>query len=178
MIGVFDSGLGGLVTLQYLTKQFPQYTYTYLGDVAYVPRGERSPEWIQERTFAGLHWLFARGCTLVILACNTASAYAIRQRQEQFPDQKVLSITIPGVEKTIALGRKKALLLGTRATITSCIYESVFAKQHYDIALTPVIGTGLVDLIETGAPEAKIREQLNTLLPARAAMASYDGCIL
>ena len=96
-----------------------------MGDLAYVPRGERSGEWIQARTFLCLEWLFAQGCKLVILACNTASAYAIRPWQEQYPDKKVLSITIPGVETTHLLGANNVLLLATRATITSEIYLSL-----------------------------------------------------
>lgn len=125
-----------------------------------MPRGERSGEWIQERTFVCLEWLFAQGCELVILACNTASAYAIRPWQEQYPDKKVLSITIPGVETAHLIGASHVLLLATRATITSDIYPSVAHKLGFDMSFTPCIGTGLVDLIETVAPQEEIKNSL------------------
>lgn len=137
----------------------------YLGDLAYVPWGERSGEWIQARTFVCLEWLFAQGCELVILACNTASAYAIRPWQEQYPAQKVLSITIPGIEQAHDNAYKSCLLLATRATIDSQIYPSVCHKLGYEMGFTPCIGTGLVDLIESGAPHETIKKSLQELLP-------------
>lgn len=175
MIGIFDSGLGWLLTAKYLKQQLPQYEYLYLGDLAYVPRWERSGEWIQARTFLCLEWLFAQGCELVILACNTASAYAIRPWQELHPDKKVLSITIPGVETAHLLWANNVLLLATRATITSDIYPSVAHKLGFDMGFTPCIGTGLVDLIESAAPQEVIKSKLQELLSPGA---SFDACML
>ncbi len=175
MIGVFDSGLGWLLTAKYLQQQLPQYEYLYLGDLAYVPWGERSGEWIQERTFVCLEWLFAQGCELVILACNTASAYAIRPWQALHPDKKVLSITIPGVEQAHAKGYQNCLLFATRATITAQIYPSVCHKLGYEINFTPCIGTGLVDLIEAGTSPETIKNSLWKLLPQDA---TFDACML
>ncbi len=175
MIGVFDSGLGWLLTAKYLQQQLPQYEYLYLWDLAYVPWGERSGERIQERTFVCLEWLFSQGCELVILACNTASAYAIRPWQEQHPNKKVLSITIPGVEQAHAKDYQNCLLFATRATITSHIYPSVCHKLGYEMSFIPCIGTGLVDLIETATTPEHIKNSLQELLPLGS---QFDACIL
>ena len=83
MIGVFDSGFGGLTILQKLRHTLPQYDYLYLGDNARAPYGSRSFETIYRYTLQSVRELFRRGCPLVILACNTASAKALRSIQQQ-----------------------------------------------------------------------------------------------
>ena len=104
MIGVFDSGFGGLTILQKLRHTLPQYDYLYLGDNARAPYGSRSFETIYRYTLQSVRELFHRGCPLVILACNTASAKALRSIQQQvlpveFPDRRVLGIVRPTAEE-------------------------------------------------------------------------------
>ena len=104
MIGVFDSGFGGLTILQKLRHVLPQYDYLYLGDNARAPYGSRSFETIYRYTLQSVRELFHRGCPLVILACNTASAKALRSIQQQvlpveFPDRRVLGIVRPTAEE-------------------------------------------------------------------------------
>jgi Glutamate racemase len=104
VIGVFDSGFGGLTILRDLRKVLPQYDYLYLGDNARAPYGSRSFETIYRYTLQAVRELFARGCPLVILACNTASAKALRSIQQQvlpveFPDRRVLGIVRPTAEE-------------------------------------------------------------------------------
>ena len=82
MIGVFDSGFGGLTILRNLQKALPQYDYLYLGDNARAPYGSRTFETIFRYTLQAVRELFSRGCPLVILACNTASAKALRSIQQ------------------------------------------------------------------------------------------------
>ena len=77
-IGVFDSGYGGLTVLSEIKKLMPEYDYLYLGDNARTPYGSRSYELIYEFTLQAVKWLFSQGCQLVIIACNTASAEALR----------------------------------------------------------------------------------------------------
>lgn len=160
MIGVFDSGLGGMQTVQYLRELLPTYTFCYLGDTAYVPYGERSGERIRARTFACLEWLFSQWCVVVIMACNTASAFAIRAWQEQFPDRKVLSVTVPGIEAIIQWGYQKPLLLWTKVTIQTHLYESVREKMYpwYQLVWHLHIGEGRVDALEAGADDKDIRQ--------------------
>jgi glutamate racemase len=95
LIGVFDSGYGGLTILKELVKQLPQYDYLYLGDNARAPYGTRSFETVYQYTLEAVQWFFNQGCELVVLACNTASAKALRTIQQkdlaQFgPSKRVL----------------------------------------------------------------------------------------
>jgi glutamate racemase len=158
MIGVFDSGLGGMQTLLYLRELLPRYTYCYLWDTLYLPYGEKSGEWIRTRTFECLERLFAKGCSLVIMACNTASAFALREWQETYPERKVLSVTVPGVEAIVAGNFHAPLLLATKVTIETHIYELVRhrAFPDYPIAWHVQIGTGRVDALESWASSQQI----------------------
>ena len=102
-IGVFDSGYGGLTILKEIRKALPQYDYIYLGDNARAPYGTRSFDVVYEFTLQAVKELFARGCELVILACNTASAKALRSIQQKDlpaidPAKRVLGVIIPTVE--------------------------------------------------------------------------------
>ena len=99
-IGIFDSGYGGLTVLEDIQKRLPQYDYLYLGDNARAPYGTRSFEVIYEYTLQAVEELFDRGCHLVILACNTASAKALRTIQQNdlkrvAPGKKVLGVIRP-----------------------------------------------------------------------------------
>ncbi|HEY4185167.1 MAG TPA: glutamate racemase [Polyangia bacterium] len=103
MIGVFDSGFGGLTVLGELARQLPGYDYLYLGDSARCPYGTRSADAVHEFTREAVEYLFAEGCPLVILACNTASARALRTLQMRHlprfhPDRRVLGVVRPTVE--------------------------------------------------------------------------------
>ena len=96
-IGVFDSGLGGLFTLKALAKKLPQYDYVYLGDTKRLPYGSRSHEVIYQFLKEGVDFLFSKDCALIIVACNTASAEALRELQQKYlptayPDKKVLGM--------------------------------------------------------------------------------------
>ncbi|MDP4272303.1 MAG: glutamate racemase, partial [Bacteroidota bacterium] len=102
-IGVFDSGYGGLTILQHFREILPQYDYIYLGDNARTPYGPRSFEVVYEFTLQAVNKLFEMGCHLVILACNTASAKALRNIQQKNlphidPNRRVLGIIRPTVE--------------------------------------------------------------------------------
>ena len=143
-IGVFDSGYGGLTVLKEIVKRLPQYDYVYLGDNARAPYGTRSFETVYEYTLQSVKWLFSQGCPLIILACNTASAKALRTIQQNdlpFIDEnkRVLGVIRPTVEvigsytKTNNIG-----ILGTRGTVQSNSYPielekffpEVVAHQH------------------------------------------------
>ncbi len=166
MIWIFDSGLWWVLTLEYFKKLLPDYDYLYLGDTAFLPWGEKDERWIHDRSFACLNWLFHQGCSIVILACNTASAHAIRHRQMMYPQKKVLSITIPGVEATHVRHFHRVGLLATKATIQSWIYESVSKRLYPNDHLTyqSVIGSDLVDSIEAGASDKEILSMLTPLM--------------
>jgi glutamate racemase len=102
-IGVFDSGYGGLTVLKEIIRQLPEYDYLYLGDNARAPYGNRSFDTVYHYTLQCVEWFFAQGCSLVILACNTASAKALRTIQQQdlpkmAPGKRVLGVIRPTTE--------------------------------------------------------------------------------
>lgn len=103
MIGVFDSGYGGLTVLRALSERLPEERFLYLGDNAFAPYGKRAPEEIFQLTRRGVRTLFEAGCGLVILACNTASAVALRRLQQEwlpdaYPGRNVLGVFVPVIE--------------------------------------------------------------------------------
>ena len=128
-IGVFDSGYGGLTVLSEIKKLMPEYDYLYLGDNARAPYGNRSYELIYKFTLQAVKWLFSQGCQLVIIACNSASAKALRSiQQKDLPQidsiKRVLGVIRPTAETVLDLTKTKHIaVLGTEATISSKTYE-------------------------------------------------------
>jgi glutamate racemase len=152
-IGFFDSGLGGLLILKSVAKAMPQYDYIYYGDTANLPYGDKTEGEIYDLTKQGIEALFERGCALVVVACNTASAETIRKIQdtylkEEHPDKKILGVIVPTVEVVIESGHKRALLIATKRTVESKKYEREFEKLSEVFALTSVAAPILVPLIE------------------------------
>ncbi|MDR1676549.1 MAG: glutamate racemase, partial [Tannerella sp.] len=127
-IGIFDSGYGGLTILEKIREWLPQYDYLYLGDNARTPYGTRSFEVVYQFTRQSVQYLFNAGCPLVILACNTASAKALRTIQQRDlpridPARRVLGIIRPTVEVVDLLSRTKHIgIFGTPGTIVSRSY--------------------------------------------------------
>ena len=137
-IGVFDSGYGGLTVLKAITSKLPQYDYIYLGDNARAPYGNRSFDTVYQYTLQSVQWFFNKGCPLVILACNTASAKALRTIQQNDlptidPQTRVLGVIRPTSEiigrftKTGHVG-----ILGTTGTIQSQSYPIEIKKFFPD----------------------------------------------
>lgn len=153
MIWFFDSGFWGLQTMKDFQELYPQYNYIFLADNKNCPFGNKDGEIIKKLTFNGIQWLFDQWAKIVILACNTAAAYAVRSRQTQYPEKKVLSITIPWIEKILKDDiNKKIGILATQATILSNIYTDLFhkfgGKNNPDFQF--VMAPKLVDLVESG----------------------------
>ena len=135
-IGIFDSGYGGLTIFDKIRDVMPQYDYIYLGDNARTPYGPRSFEVVYRFTRQAVETLFNEGCQLVILACNTASAKALRTiQQKDLPewdkDRRVLGVIRPTVERMDEISKTKHIgILGTNGTISSGSY-SIEIKQRY-----------------------------------------------
>jgi len=138
-IGVFDSGYGGLTVLRELVGRLPQYDYIYLGDNARAPYGNRSFETVYQYTLQSVQWLFDQGCPLVILACNTASAKALRTIQQLdlpriAPDHRVLGVIRPTTERVGQYSVSgKVGVLATRGTVLSGSYPIEIAKFFPDV---------------------------------------------
>lgn len=158
---MFDSGYGGLTILREICRSLPQYDFLYLGDNARAPYGVRSMETVYRFTLEAVRALFARGCNLVILACNTASAKALRSIQQNYLPavweadgetlRRVLGVIIPSVEMldTLSPGGHVGIL-ATPGTVTSRSYQLETAKYHPAISITAEACPIWVSLVEYG----------------------------
>lgn len=174
-IGIFDSGFGGLTVFKAIRDTLPLYDYVYLGDNARAPYGDRSHQTVYEFTLQAVKHLFSIGCPIIILACNTASARALRRiQQEDLPkmgaEKRVLGIIRPSAE---AIGRYTKTnvigILGTRGTVTSGSYKLEMEKQYPNVAVYQEACPMWVSLIENDEHESEhadyyIKKNLDELL--------------
>jgi glutamate racemase len=186
MIGVFDSGYGGLTVLRAFLRVLPQLSYLYLGDNARTPYGNKSQSVIYEYTRQAVEHLFSRGCVLIILACNTASAKALRRLQQEWlpanqPDKRILGVVIPLAEAGAAESRFGRIgVIGTRATIESRVYEQELLKIRPEVKVFGQACPLLVPLVEedwTDRPETNmILKKYLRPLKARRIDTLIPGC--
>lgn len=162
-VGVFDSGLGGLTVHQAIARRMPDLPLVYLGDNAHTPYGTRTPDDIFALTCAGVERLWAEGCDLVILACNTASAAALKRMQETWlpPGKRVLGVFVPMIEalterqwgdnsppREVAV--KHVALFATPATVASRAFQRELAFRAIGVDVEAQPCGGVVDAIEDG----------------------------
>jgi|ERR1035437_3668274 glutamate racemase len=153
-IGIFDSGYGGLTILEKIRKELPEYDYVYFGDNARTPYGTRSFDVVYKYTLECVTKMFEMGCQLVVLACNTASAKALRTIQQNDlpkidPNRRVLGVIRPTVEVVGAMTKSKHIgLLATLGTVQSNSYPLELEKLHEDIIVTSEACPMWVPLIE------------------------------
>ena len=178
-VGIFDSGLGGLTVLDAVQKRLPDVPFVYLGDSAHAPYGVRTPDDIYNLTTAATQRLFDAGCDLVILACNTASAAALRQMQESWvpTDKRVLGVFVPLIEalterewgdnsppREVAV--KHVALFATPATVSSRAFQRELAFRAIGVDVEAQACGGVVDAIEDGdliLAEALVRSHVDAL---------------
>lgn len=175
MIGVFDSGLGGLTVLRALSERFPHLSFVYLGDHANVPYGNRPSGEVFELTRGGVERLFRSGCRLVLLGCNTATAVAARRLQREWLPQSgyaghnVLGIVAPTVEAATQTpwavstpqypqkyNSELIAVFGTRRTITSGVYPQEIRKRCPRVQVEQQVCPDLAGAIEEGRPKAEL----------------------
>ncbi len=164
-IGVFDSGYGGLTILEAIRRELPEYDYLYLGDNARAPYGTHSFDVIYRYTLQAVQYLINKNCALIILACNTASAKALRTIQQRdlplIKDKKVnvLGVIRPTVEAVPGITKSKHVgILGTPATVSSESYVLELEKIAPDLTISQQACPMWVPLIEAGehnSPGAK-----------------------
>ena len=186
-IGIFDSGYGGLTVLKEIVKQLPQYDYLYLGDNARAPYGTRSFETVYQYTLECVKHLFEMGCPLVILACNTASAKALRNIQQKDlpqidPSKRVLGVIRPTTEVVGNFSKTKHVgILGTTGTVVSNSYPIEIAKFFPDVKVfqeaLPYVGAfgGRTMITITKAPIILLK---NTLIIYLSQSKNIDAIIL
>ena len=173
-IGVFDSGYGGLTILEHIRKQLPDFDYVYVGDNARAPYGPRSFEIVYQFTRQAVMRLFDEGCPLVLLACNTASAKALRSIQQLdlpvlYPSRRVLGVIRPTVEVLDTISRTRHIgILGTTGTISSESYSLEIAKLYPDMTVTGEACPMWVPLVENREYDSEgadyfVKKNLNRL---------------
>lgn len=154
MIGIFDSGIGGLTVLKEIIKTLPQYNYIYLADTARAPYGGHSQATVTRFTQQAVNWLFNQGCPLVILACHTASSQALRELQQRWlPTQnnnkRILGVVRPLAEAA-AVSNGRVGVLATRATVESQAFIHEITKLNPKLEVIQQMAPLLVPLIEEG----------------------------
>ncbi len=174
-IGIFDSGYGGLTVFKSIAALLPDYDYIYLGDNGRAPYGNRSYDTVHQYTRQCVEWFFNMGCPLVILACNTASAKALRTIQQQdlpllAPDNRVLGVIRPTAE---VIGNYttsgKVGVLGTKGTVASESYKIEISHFYPHLEVYQQACPMWVPLIENGEYEQEgadyfVQKYLNDLL--------------
>jgi glutamate racemase len=179
-VGIFDSGLGGLTVLDAVAKRLPDVSFVYFGDNKHTPYGVRDPQDIYDLTTAGVQCLFDQGCDLVILACNTASAAALRRMQEGWVphDKRVLGVFVPLIEALTErkwgdnsppreVGVKHVALFATPATVSSRAFQRELAFRAIGVDVEAQPCAGVVDAIEMGdmiLADALVRSHVEALL--------------
>lgn len=179
MIGVFDSGHGGLTVLRALAERLPDRRFIYLGDHANAPYGERGVEDVYTLTVENVERLFRMECRLVVLACNTAAAVALRRLQrswldDAWPGRRVLGVLVPVVEAIVRQPwhhevprrvsespSETVAIFATRRTVESRAYVGEIWKRAPDMRIVQQPCPGLVDAIEAGAPDAELAEMID-----------------
>ncbi len=180
-IGVFDSGYGGLTVLKEIARLLPQYDYLYMGDNARAPYGPRPFEQVYEYTLEAVEWFFARGCPLIILACNTASAKALRTIQQNDlaklgPDKRVLGVIRPTAEVIGKYTKSGHVgVLGTRGTVQSESYILEIEKFYPDLNVQQEACPMWVPLIEnndyrSAGADYFVKKHIDQLLTADPAI--------
>ena len=174
MTGIFDSGIGGLSVFREIRKVLPEQSYIYYSDNAHCPYGEKTREYIIERARAITRFLLEKGCEIIVVACNTATAAAISTLREEFP---VKFIGMEPAIKPAAQATKTGVVgvLATAGTLKATKYIDSRARWAQNVRIVEHIGQGFVELVEKGittGPEAEatVRTSLMPLLDAGADM--------
>lgn len=192
MIGVLDSGFGGLTVHHALIEALPRHDFVYFGDNRNAPYGMRPPIEVLNLTCAALERLFAEGCTLVVIACNTASVVALRWIQQQWLPvrrredgvvRNVIGIAVPTIEAATTdetHPSKVIAVFATRRTVESGVYPLEIRKRRPELAVVQQACPDLAGSIERGAPRGELRSLVERYVSEMLASAGQapDSVIL
>ncbi len=151
MIGVFDSGLGGLTVVKELLQVLPGYRIIYFGDTARTPYGTKSPQTVTRYALEDTRFLIEQGARIIVVACHTVSSTAMEVLRKTFPEVPFFEVVTPSMKKALSLTKNKKIgLIGTRTTVESGIYQRLFQEADPEVKLYANPSPLLVPLIEEG----------------------------
>lgn len=150
MIGIFDSGIGGLTVARAFMEQLPGYDFIYFGDTARTPYGTKSPETVIDYGLQDTDFLLKKGAKIIVMACNTASSVATERIREQF-DVPLFDVITPAVQRSVEISKTGRIgVIGTRATVNSGIYPAKIHSIRPDVKVHSAPCPLLVPLVEEG----------------------------
>ncbi|MEK7659872.1 MAG: glutamate racemase [Patescibacteria group bacterium] len=163
LIGIFDSSSGGLTVLRSVRAVMPAYSYVYYADTASAPYGPKSQAEIRALVERAVRSMFALGCELIILACNTASATALRDIQRrvlptEFPDKRVLGVIVPTIEEVTMRPNERVGIIATVSTVASHVYDIELKKRNPSLTIVEYAAPELATLIEEGHTERAVEQ--------------------
>lgn len=158
-IGLFDSGVGGLSVYLHLAQQLPAERYVYYADTKHVPYGNRDSEDIEKLTLIAIDWLYQQGCKLIVIACNSASAYALEVARRRYPQLPIVGL-VPALKPAVINSKTgKIAVLATKATLEGTLLSQVIANialpkgsivtKYFDPLLVPWVESGMPEQSET-----------------------------
>lgn len=185
-LGIYDSGLGGLTVLKEIRKVLPNISFYYYADTKAFPLGRKSVRKIQDRVKVALNFLFSKGCSLVILACNTASVTSVREIQQnwlktKWKNKNALGISIPFLEqmneKYRFLRNKKGLIISTFATHRTGFYLKELRNRGFN-SIISLPDKGIVRAIESKNKKALEKTIESTLKPIKNKLKNIEYVVL
>ena len=154
-IGLFDSGVGGLSVYLHLAQQLPHERYVYYADTLHVPYGNRDSEDIKALTLAAVEWLYQQGCKLIVIACNSASAYALETARRYYPQLPIVGL-VPALKPAVLASKTQHVaVLATKATLNGTLLNDVITNVAipHTTRVTKYFDPNLVPWVESGMPE-------------------------
>lgn len=154
-IGLFDSGVGGLSVYLHLAQQLPHERYVYYADTLHVPYGNRDSEDIKALTLAAVAWLYQQGCKLIVIACNSASAYALETARRYYPQLPIVGL-VPALKPAVLASKTHHVaVLATKATLNGALLNDVITNVAipHTTRVTKYFDPNLVPWVESGMPE-------------------------
>ena len=173
-IGLFDSGVGGLSVYLHLAQQLPAEHYIYYADTLHVPYGNRESQDIEKLTLVAVEWLYQRGCKLIVIACNSASAHGLEAARRHYPNLPIVGLVPALKPAVIASNSGHVAVLATKATLDGTLLNQVITDiaipsgtqvtKYFDPQLVPWVESGMT---ETSEVAQRLRQQLRHFAHAK-----------
>ncbi len=161
MIGIFDSGVGGLTVVKEIFKRLPGYQILYFGDTARLPYGTKGADFVQKYSSRITSWLINNGAKIIVIACHTSSAWAADSLKKQFKEVPIFEMIIPAVKAALKITKNKKIgIIGTPGTIKSRSYEKKLLKLNPKLKIYSVACPLFVPLVEEGWLSSKITREI------------------